>query len=368
VTAARRHRRLTVEADGGSRGNPGPAEYRGLIAGLRAARELDPDAPVEALLDSKLVVEQMSGRWKIKHPDLRPLALDAQAVYPRPGQVRYRWVARERNQAADALVNEALDAAAAGRTWERRPAGPVAPVGRAAADDAEADDAEAEPAPVRTPGWGPDLGTPTRFVLLRHGETALTAEKRFSGSSGDDPALTDAGRRQAERAAARLAAAPASGSPAVDAVVSSPARRARETAGIVAARLGLEVRTDDGFREVDFGAWEGHTFAEIRQRWPAEMNAWLASTAVPPPGGESFDEVTRRVSLARDKTLARYAGRRVLVVSHVTPIKTLVRLALDAPAHALFRMELQPASLTVIHEYGDGNTSLRLYNDTAHLR
>lgn len=132
---------LIVEADGAARGNPGPAgygavvrdprtgavlaevaaaigvatnnvaEYRGLIAGLRAAAAIDPAADVEARLDSKLVVEQMSGRWKIKHPALRPLALEA-ATAGRGRRVSYRWVPRLQNRAADALANAALDAAA----------------------------------------------------------------------------------------------------------------------------------------------------------------------------------------------------------------------------------------------------------------
>ncbi|MEV7546392.1 reverse transcriptase-like protein, partial [Streptomyces sp. NPDC089915] len=139
--------RFVVEADGGSRGNPGPAgygavvldpvtgetlaeraefigvatnnvaEYRGLIAGLRAARELAPDAEVRVRMDSKLVVEQMSGRWKIKHPDMKPLAAEAAKVLPR-AQVTYEWIPRERNKHADRLANEAMDAGRQGRQWE----------------------------------------------------------------------------------------------------------------------------------------------------------------------------------------------------------------------------------------------------------
>jgi ribonuclease H / adenosylcobalamin/alpha-ribazole phosphatase len=389
-------RRLVVEADGGSRGNPGPAgygalvrdartgevlaqqagylgratnnvaEYQGLIAGLRAAREIDPGAHVEVRMDSKLVVEQMSGRWKIKHPDMRPLAAEARAILP-PDQVTYRWVPRAQNAGADRLANEALDAAAAGKVWEPRPA---APAGPAVVDEAEVEplgEREAElsaaPGSGAALGWGSEEGTPTTFVLLRHGETALTAEKRFSGAGLDDPELTDQGRDQAQRAAALLAERGT-----VEAVVTSPARRARQTAQVVAERLGLDVRVDEGFREVDFGAWEGHTFAEVQQRWPAELDAWLASTSVAPPDGESFDEAARRVRLARDKALARYPGRTVLVVSHVTPIKTLVRFALGAPPQALFRMELRPASLSVVQWYADANASLRVFNDTGHLR
>jgi ribonuclease H / adenosylcobalamin/alpha-ribazole phosphatase len=140
-------RRLVVEADGGSRGNPGPAaygalvrdaesgdvlaeraeylgattnnvaEYSGLIAGLTMAREIDPEARVHVRMDSKLVVEQMSGRWRIKHEDMRRLALQAQAILP-PANVSYQWVPRAENSAADRLANAAMDAAAKGHSWQ----------------------------------------------------------------------------------------------------------------------------------------------------------------------------------------------------------------------------------------------------------
>ncbi|MEV4438452.1 bifunctional RNase H/acid phosphatase [Streptomyces sp. NPDC049577] len=378
--------RFIVEADGGSRGNPGPAgygavvldavtgealaeaaeyigtatnnvaEYKGLIAGLEAARAIDPEAEIQVRMDSKLVVEQMSGRWKIKHPDMKPLAARAASVFP-AGRVAYAWIPREKNKHADRLANEAMDAGKAGRPWEpsAAAAAPSVPV------------AEPLPEPKAAPvGWAApaDLGTPTTFVLLRHGETALTPEKRFSGSGGTDPELSPAGRRQAEAVAAALAARGT-----VQAVVSSPMRRCRETAEIVAARLGLDVRVEDGLREADFGTWEGLTFAEVRERFPEDLDAWLASSkAAPTGGGESFAAVARRVALSRDKLLARHAGRTVLLVTHVTPVKTLVRLALGAPPESLFRMELAAASLSAVAYYADGNASLRLLNDTGHLR
>ncbi|MGW9025000.1 bifunctional RNase H/acid phosphatase [Streptomyces sp. NPDC055722] len=432
-------REFIVEADGGSRGNPGPAgygsvvrdaatgrtlaeraefigtatnnvaEYRGLLAGLRAARELDPDARVSVRMDSKLVVEQMSGRWKIKHPDMRPLAMQAAAVFP-VGQVTYEWIPRERNKHADRLANEAMDAGKRGEQWDASrsaadldvngvtapdPVGPPADAsagaararaalaasaasssgGRSpdrrqegAAASAGPDRAERADADVRAArnvaSAPPDLGTPTTFVLLRHGETALTPLKRFSGSGGSDPALSGVGRRQAELVAGALAARGT-----IEAVVSSPLARCRETAGIAAARLGLDVSVEEGLRETDFGAWEGLTFGEVRERYPDDMNAWLSDPeAEPSGGGESFEAVARRVAAARDKLLASHAGRTVLLVSHVTPIKTLVRLALGAPPEALFRMELSAASLTAVAYYGDGNASLRLLNDTSPLR
>ncbi len=392
---------LIVEADGGSRGNPGPAgygavvldpetgealaeaaefigtatnnvaEYKGLVAGLRAAHALDPQARIRVRMDSKLVVEQMSGRWKIKHPDMKPLAAEAGSVFP-SGQVTYEWIPRAQNKHADRLANEAMDAGKIGRQWEPRDsraalataAAPARSAAAQAADEAADTAEEAVSASAPSVGWGPDVGPPSTFVLLRHGETPLTPEKRFSGSGGTDPALSAAGRRQAEATAAGLAARGT-----IQAVVSSPLRRCQETAGAVAERLGLEVRIEEGLRETDFGAWEGLTFAEVRERHPDDLDAWLGSAKVAPTGGgESFATVSRRVAVARDKLLARYAGKTVLLVTHVTPVKTLVRLALGAPPESLFRMELSAASLSVVAYYSDGNASLRLLNDTSHLR
>ncbi|MEU1124271.1 histidine phosphatase family protein, partial [Streptomyces sp. NPDC005899] len=215
-------------------------------------------------------------------------------------------------------------------------------------------------------GWAsaPDLGAPATFLLLRHGETPLTPEKRFSGSGGSDPALSPTGRHQAACAAEAFAARGT-----VQEIVSSPLRRCRETAAAVAESLGLEVRVEDGLRETDFGAWEGLTFAEVRERHGSDLTAWLGSAdAAPTGGGESFAEVAERVAAARDRLISRHAGRTVLLVTHVTPIKTLVRLALGAPPESLFRMELLPASLSTVAYYADGNASLRLLNDTSHLR
>jgi probable phosphoglycerate mutase len=207
------------------------------------------------------------------------------------------------------------------------------------------------------------MGTPTTFVLLRHGETPLTPEKRFSGSGGADPSLSERGREQASHAAAAFAARGG-----IEAIVCSPLTRCRETAQAVADRLRLEVRVEDGLREADFGSFEGLTFAEVKERQPEALDAWLASPKTAPPDGESFVAVARRVAVTRDRLLARYAGKTVLVVSHVTPIKTLVRLALGAPAESLYRMELAAASVSAVQYYADGNASLRLFNDTSHLR
>jgi broad specificity phosphatase PhoE len=205
----------------------------------------------------------------------------------------------------------------------------------------------------------PAQGEPVATLLLRHGQTPMSVQKRYAGRT--DVPLTDAGLAQAAAAAKRLASA------RIDAIVASPLRRAVQTAEAVAAVTGLPVTTDGGFRETDFGDWDGLTFAEVRERWPAEMAAWLADPQVAPPGGESFAEVSERVIPALARVLDGRAGQRILVVSHVTPIKTLVAAALLAPPAALFRMHLDVAALCEIDWYADGPAVLRSYNDTAHL-
>ncbi|MFF3441471.1 bifunctional RNase H/acid phosphatase [Streptosporangium sp. NPDC002721] len=461
-----------IEADGGSRGNPGPAgygavvkdaadgqvlvetaasigtqtnnvaEYRGLIAGLTSLLDLAGDgAKVEVRMDSKLVVEQMAGRWKVKNEGLRPLALEAAALARRL-KVTWRWIPRERNKDADRLANEAMDAAAKGRPWtlsgssvpeapggrasgggasgtgtsgtrasgsrtsgtgtsERGtpksgpPATPTAPAedlllfdtdnfdtgapgvgGVGGVDGVDGSDGEGDgsgtgtregAARTATPtspgtGWRAPTSVATSLYLLRHGETPLSVERRFSGLG--DPELTPNGVAQAEAAAAKLAAKPYG----IQVIVSSPLRRARATAEIVAARAGLEVLVEEGLRETDFGDWEGHTFTEIQRRWPDELAAWLADPSAAPPGGESFGEAARRVQATGDMLVERYEGKTVLAVSHVTPIKMLLRFALLAPLGALYRMHLDLSALSLIEYYADGPAVVKAFNDTSHLR
>ena len=119
---------------------------------------------------------------------------------------------------------------------------------------------------------------------------------------------------------------------------------------------------------MEFGSWDGMSFAEVHEQWPDDLADWLGDLETAPPGGESFRAVEERVLEGRDRLVAAYAGRTVVAVSHVTPIKTLVADALGAPLAAVHRMELAPASVTVISYFlggPDGDlpmASLRLYN------
>jgi len=382
-------RAVLIEADGGSRGNPGPAaygavlkdadtgavlaedgstigratnnvaEYSGLIAGLRMAADLAPGATVEARLDSKLVVEQMSGRWKIKHPDMRPLAAEAARLAPEG--TTYTWVPRERNAHADRLANEALDGVRQGVTTSSDVGTPLEdPPADSVIEEVEVVEEQARSGPSTAParGWS-GAGSATTLIVVRHGVTVHTSAKRFSGGlGGDNPPLSDEGRDQIRAAGEWLAPM----AERIDAVVASPVRRTRESADILGELLGVAVEEEPGFAEMEFGRWDGLTFAEVGERHGDELSAWLGSLDVAPPGGESFRTVQERVLAGLERVREKHSGKTVVVVSHVTPIKTLVAHALDAPLAAVFKMELSPASVTVLSWFDDDRGSLRLYN------
>lgn len=382
---------VIVEADGGSRGNPGPAgygavvfdtdrarvlaerkeyvgvatnnvaEYRGLLAGLAAAAELGARV-VSVRMDSKLVVEQMSGRWKVKHASMIPLAEQARALVAGFDRVSFTWIPRAQNSHADRLANEAMDdGALVGTVREAVAAGHAPGDQEPAVTDPATEPAKTTAAqPLSSPGWTGAVGRPTRLLLLRHGQTALSVERRYSGRG--NPPLTDLGREQAERAAKMLAA-----KGDIAAVVSSPLQRARSTADAAATALGLPVRVLDGLTETDFGSWEGLTFAEAAQRDPELHSAWLGDPSLSAPGGESFDQVRERIEAVRRDLVALYPEQNVVVVSHVTPIKTLLQLALGVGPSLLYRLHLDLASLCVAEFYPDGGASVRLVNDTSYL-
>jgi probable phosphoglycerate mutase len=362
-------RRFIIEADGGSRGNPGPsgygalvrdadtgrllaeraasvgratnnvAEYGGLVAGLQAALDLDASAEVEVRMDSKLVVEQMSGRWKVKHPDMQQLAMQAQKLARQLGAVRYTWVPRAQNGAADALANSAMD----GR-----------PIHRDAAAESVVLEDDVQPAAEHAPV------VTTVTHLLRHGQTEHTPERRFSGRN--DLTLSLTGRAEAEAAAVRAAEL------GIEVIVASPLARTRETAEIVAASLGLPVAVDEDLMELDFGRLEGLSGDEARTAHPLAVRRFLSDVTVAAPGGESVADVSTRVARARRRILSEHAGRTVLIVSHVTPIKLLVAAGLGVGDDVVHRVFLEAASLSTVTWSSDGRSSVRLVNDTAHLR
>lgn len=278
--------KLVIEADGGSRGNPGiagsgtviyeadgttvvrklayvvgtatnnVAEYHALYNGLCVAQQLGA-TDISVRMDSKLVVEQMSGRWKIKHPDMRELALKCQKILRTLHSAEFTWVPRRQNAAAD------------------------------------------------------DIPT---------------------------------------------------------AIIASPLARCQQTAQTVADLLNLPVNTEPGLVELDFGQWDGLTFAQANAADPKLHARWLLDPTLPAPGGESLAQAHERVTAARKRLQERYQGCTILVVSHVTPIKSILGQALDAAANIYHRLHLDLASLSIAEFYADGPTCVRLVNDTSYLK
>ena len=380
--------KLVIFADGGSRGNPGiagsgtavynedrsqllkeiayvvgqkstnnVAEYHGLLRGLEAAVELGADE-VEFYMDSKLVVEQMNGRWKIKHPDMQKLAIEARRLLDQIPSFSLEWVPRAKNSVADELSNVAMDAAAKGDPAGILDMGSGDGAEAVAADGGEVGGTSPSTASSTAADWRPECGPATRFILLRHGQTAMSAAKQYSGRA--NPELTELGKKQA------LAAAQALADTHIDAVVCSPLRRCQQTAAAVVEGRDLRVETVEDLIEVDFGRWEGKTFAEADAADPELHARWLKDTSVACPGGESLRAVHRRVSAVRRELQQRYAGHTVLVVSHVNPIKSFVRQALDSGPQTPNHLFLELASLSEV-EFFEGGSTLHRFNDVGHL-
>jgi probable phosphoglycerate mutase len=384
---------LIIEADGGSRGNPGEsgsgaviidrhsgeilveiaeyighatnnvAEYRALLAAVREALALDPQAHIEVRMDSKLVIEQMSGTWKIKHPDMQALAIKVhQLLQGHP--VGWTWIPREQNSRADALANQAMDSKESvilrSGTQSQLPIVPAAP---SVEFDSEM------PSSVRAPGG---VTKPlTTIILVRHGRTALTESKRISGSGGADPELSEAGRSDAQAVASEVAKIGNSGVwshlKPVTAIVSSPMNRTRETAEAIGAQIGIDPVLLDGIKEISFGSWDGLTNDEARAADPRLFEAWRGSWEVAPPNGESLRAFDERVRAARNAILERYAGETVAVVAHVMPIRGFIRAAFDADIAGYWRPQISPCSITILRFWGAEAAEITTVNATHHL-
>ena len=278
-------------------------------------------------MDSKLVVEQMSGRWKVKHPDLAQLHAQARTLASQFARISYAWVPRERKH-DDRLANEAMDAAAGISGKSRSPRRPQF--------------SPSKPSLPSSAGW-------TRCA--RHGDQAAVVAARADRVVGAAPLFRARGTRdpltRTRAAAGGGGGAESAQRGGIAAAISSPLQRAYETAAAAARALGLDVTADDELDRDRLRRMEGLTFAEAAERDPELHRRWLRDTSVEPPGGESFDDVMARVCRTRDWIIERYPGATVLVVSHVTPIKTLLRLALDAGPGILYRLHLDLASLSI---------------------
>ncbi len=338
-------RSFVVTADGGSRGNPGPAafgavvyegdhvlaeiweaigiasnnvaEYRGLIAGLTAAHEIDPEAMIHVKMDSKLVVEQMSGRWQVKHPDMRSLASHARTIHPM-SLIKFSWIPRDQNSHADRLVNKALDGEIATPATEEY----------------------VQKNFLHSRMLAPEV--PTTIYLIRHGETPLTPERRFSGSDGSNPSLTERGREQARAVGALLATR----KPV--ALYASPLQRTQETAEEISHFVSLTPLIDEDWREASFGKWDGLTPLEVEEKYPDEFRRWVADASYRQGGGESYAATSARAGVALLRLADEHPGEKIAVVTHNVVIKGAVCVALSTRIESIFHVDIAPASITTI--------------------
>lgn len=371
--------RLIIEADGGSRGNPGiagagavvidaetgkvlkeiseavgiatnnVAEYTAVVLGLEAAFEIDPAATVLVRMDSKLVVEQMSGRWKIKHPDMMALGARVQKLIASK-DVEFVWIPREQNGLADALANKAMDYAG----------DPIA---------SAVEYNSGEPSSIRAPR--PSVQEVTTLILVRHGRTVLTESRKISGGDGENPDLSELGRQDAREVAEELAKLGHSGNfaylSAPVAVVHSPIARAKQTAQAISNRISLPMVSNADLAEIGFGEWDGLTNEEMIAAFEEEYNVWRGSFDVAPPGGESLKDFDARVRRAFDAILKQYSGQTVVVVAHVMPIRALLRLANDSSIAGFWRTNIGPASISIARYWGHEAAEVICSNSTGHL-
>ncbi len=200
----------------------------------------------------------------------------------------------------------------------------------------------------------------TRVYLIRHGETMLTAENRFSGAEGVD--LSDEGRHQVELLAHRLETIP------MAAVYCSPLSRALETARILARPHKLEPSLHGGLREITHGHWEGLTRKEVETRFPDEYAAWESDPfTFAPEGGESGISVLARALPVLREIVVRHAGERVAVVSHKATIRLMISSLLGFDARGYRdRLEQSPACLNILDFKDPVHARLMLYNDVSH--
>lgn len=370
---------LIVEADGGSRGNPGiagsgavvldgssgqvlseisepigiatnnVAEYNAVLLGLRAAFAIDANAQVLVRMDSKLVVEQMSGRWKIKHPDM--ISLGAQVQKEIAGRtVEFQWIPREQNSRADALANKAMD-------------GGSAPIAAAVEFNLT------EPSSIRAPR--PSSPEVTTLILVRHGRTVLTESRKISGGDGENPDLSELGLRDAREVAEEIALFGKSGNfaflEAPAAIVHSPIARAAQTARAIAEKVNIPTIAKDELAEIGFGDWDGLTNEEVFAGFEEQYQAWRGSFEVAPPNGESLKTFDARVRAAFEYILDNFAGKTVVVVAHVMPIRALLRIANDSSIAGFWRPNIGPASISIARYWGFEAAEVICTNSTSHL-
>lgn len=198
-----------------------------------------------------------------------------------------------------------------------------------------------------------------RLIMTRHGETQWNVERKTQGRS--DTVLTENGMEQARALSRRIGSIP------FDCVYTSPLKRARETARILAQSRSVPIINDAALTEMCFGEWEGLTFSRIGELYPAQLELWSHSPNLCQiPSGEPFQTLTERCEAFLKRVLERHEGFTVVAVSHSVPTKVIAALCLGVPMEKIHNIRIDNVSLTIIDFYS-GRAVVRVLNDTSHL-
>jgi broad specificity phosphatase PhoE/ribonuclease HI len=365
---------IFLYADGASRGNPGPAaygvhivdssgqliadlgeqlgiatnnqaEYSGVIAGLRFLTTTD-HRTVTIRLDSKLVVEQLSGRWKIKNPGMQELAIEAQGLLS-GFDAKFEWVPREENAEADANANRALDEG----DFSTQASANIAL-------------ATIQPRSIRAPR---QLKEPTTIAVVRHGHTVNTEKNLISGGDGTDPELSELGLFEARAAAEQLPILLSEfGLPELSRVYHSPMLRTTQTGEAIAATK-LELTADSRLKEIGFGDWEMLEMAQLETDEVELVKSWRGSLDVAPPNGESVMDMQERVWSALDEIIEDNRGKSVAVATHMMPTRAFAAAAFKGARNAYFNINSSPGGISIYRFFDMEFAEVFVLNSCQHL-
>ncbi len=366
---------IFLYADGASRGNPGPAaygvhisdasgqavadfgeaigiatnnqaEYSAVIAGLRYLTQSS-HREVTIRMDSKLVVEQLSGNWKINNPQLRELAEQARELLT-DFSYRLEWIPRDQNSKADANANSALDSGNFTSTA-----------------DAGLELASIQPRSIRAPR---QYIEPTTIIVVRHGHTENTERNLISGGDGTDPVLSQLGEIEVAAAAieipklVKLFALP---EPAM--VFHSPMVRTTQTAQAIAKELGLNMQADDRLREIGFGEWEMMDLAILETDTLELVSKWRGSLSVAPPKGESVNQMKDRVWQSLSEIIEDFRGSCAVIATHMMPTRAIAAATVRGSESIYWNLNTSPGGISVYRFFGIEYAEIFTLNYCAHL-
>ncbi len=366
---------IFLYADGASRGNPGlaaygvhisdqggasiadfgeaigiatnnQAEYTAVIAGLRYLSATS-YRKITIRMDSKLVIEQLAGRWKINNAQLRELADQAKELL-RDFEHDLEWIPREQNSRADANANAALDTG-----------------NFSSGSEAYLELSSIQPRSIRAPR---QYVEPTTVVVVRHGHTINTEKNLISGGDGTDPELSELGLYEAQGAAGEIPRLLSQFSlPDPVAVIHSPMLRTTQTAAIIAKQLSIDTVADARLKEIGFGDWEMLEMAMLETDAIELVAAWRGSLTVKPPNGESVLDMQGRVWDSLSDIIENYRGSTAIVSTHMMPTRAFAAAAMRGSQKVYFNINSSPGGISIYRFFGMEFAEIFTINYCAHL-